>query len=90
MRGTASHETNIGVGGCRLVCAISHRSHGRAIYPDWRDAEGVCRNHRGEPAARVPSAGIHSHIFGLTVTQLRRSARCTQSMCEPSLWFIRE
>jgi len=31
-------------------------------------------------AVRVLSAGIHSNIFGFTITQVSPVARCTQSM----------
>src|SRR5215472_17346914 len=43
------------------------------VYAEQRAAKGVCRNHRGQLAVRVPSAGNHSDILGLPPSRkLRR------------------
>src|SRR5260370_23918443 len=68
----------------------SGSGHKRKFSPSARTGAGIfwlascqrgCRNHRGEMAARVPSAGFTQDFF-FHITQFHRLARCAQLMCE--------
>src|SRR6266436_3597704 len=69
-----------------MLPARVSRAYGQVVHPDERAAEGVCRSHQGELAARVPSAGFTHSFFRINNVTGRRAARAMVIVAPIASW----
>src|SRR5262249_3653381 len=58
----------------------------QVVYPAQQLPQGVCRNHQGEMAARVPSAGVHLDISSISPLRTPDFTGRPALPAEPIIW----